>query len=91
MKCASDAYHRVRAVVADAADGELDGKIAEGEDKPMSVEPMADPTHEQAISTRSSRPARMPPTSPHRPPTRLTSRTRLGCVQHSRASRRRPA
>jgi len=40
--------------VADAADGELDGKIAEGEDPPMKVEPMADPTQEQAADPASA-------------------------------------
>jgi len=48
MKYASDAYHCVRAVVADAADGELDGKIAEGEDPVMKVEPMDDPMKKQS-------------------------------------------
>jgi hypothetical protein len=48
MKYASDAYHCVRAVVADAADGELDGKVGLGEDPPMKVEPMADPTAKQS-------------------------------------------
>lgn len=48
MKYASDAYHCVRAVVADAADGELDGKISEGQDPVMKVEPMADPMQKQS-------------------------------------------
>jgi hypothetical protein len=69
MQYAADAYRCVRAVVADAADGELDGKIAEGEDPPMKVEPMADPTKEQAIdveavAVRSADPDETPADAP---------------------------
>lgn len=76
MQYAADAYRCVRAVVADAADGELDGKIAEGEDPPMKVEPMADPTKEQAADpaqaeTRASEdpsdPAPVEPSEPEAP------------------------